>query len=72
MAKRVDGFFGLPGGFGTLDEVRFAPFIQIRVADHIHGSQILEVITWTQIGFHNKRICFMIREAIATTYLQQP
>lgn len=22
MAKRVDGFFGLPGGFGTLDEVR--------------------------------------------------
>jgi hypothetical protein len=28
MAKRVDGFFGLPGGFGTLDEVRFAPFIQ--------------------------------------------
>ncbi|KAJ7613103.1 hypothetical protein FB45DRAFT_981825 [Roridomyces roridus] len=37
MAKRVHGFFGLPGGFGTLDE-------------------ILEVITWTQIGFHSKPI----------------
>lgn len=24
MAKRVRGFFGLPGGFGTFEEVRFA------------------------------------------------
>jgi len=36
MAKRVGGFIGLPGGFGTLEE-------------------ILEVITWTQLGIHNKR-----------------
>ncbi|KAJ6537790.1 hypothetical protein B0H19DRAFT_1222872 [Mycena capillaripes] len=40
MAKRVDCFFGLPGGFGTLDE-------------------IFEVITWTQIGFHNKPIILL-------------
>ncbi|KAJ7138244.1 hypothetical protein C8R44DRAFT_695370 [Mycena epipterygia] len=40
MAKRVGAFFGLPGGFGTLDE-------------------ILEVITWTQIGFHTKPIVLM-------------
>ncbi|KAJ7910283.1 hypothetical protein B0H13DRAFT_2329551 [Mycena leptocephala] len=40
MAKRVDAFFGFPGGFGTLDE-------------------ILEVITWTQIGFHTKPIILL-------------
>ncbi|KAJ6546963.1 hypothetical protein B0H19DRAFT_1163219 [Mycena capillaripes] len=37
MARRVSGFFGLPGGFGTFEEV-------------------LEVITWTQLGIHNKPV----------------
>ncbi|KAJ3545995.1 hypothetical protein NMY22_g2224 [Coprinellus aureogranulatus] len=38
MAKRSVGFVGLPGGFGTFEEV-------------------LEAITWTQLGVHNKRTC---------------
>eukprot|EP00199_Chlamydomonas_sp_CCMP681_P006199 CAMPEP_0119103408 /NCGR_PEP_ID=MMETSP1180-20130426/1834_1 /TAXON_ID=3052 ORGANISM="Chlamydomonas cf sp, Strain CCMP681" /NCGR_SAMPLE_ID=MMETSP1180 /ASSEMBLY_ACC=CAM_ASM_000741 /LENGTH=206 /DNA_ID=CAMNT_0007087895 /DNA_START=132 /DNA_END=752 /DNA_ORIENTATION=- len=37
MAKHADGFIGLPGGFGTLEE-------------------LLEVITWQQLGFHSKPI----------------
>ena len=36
MAKRSCAFVGLPGGFGTFEEV-------------------LEAITWTQIGIHDKR-----------------
>lgn len=52
MARRVDGFFGLPGGFGTLDEVCS---VRSQMAGYSPQSQILEVITWTQIGFHTKR-----------------
>eukprot|EP00200_Dunaliella_tertiolecta_P000341 CAMPEP_0202359480 /NCGR_PEP_ID=MMETSP1126-20121109/12763_1 /ASSEMBLY_ACC=CAM_ASM_000457 /TAXON_ID=3047 /ORGANISM="Dunaliella tertiolecta, Strain CCMP1320" /LENGTH=218 /DNA_ID=CAMNT_0048952915 /DNA_START=196 /DNA_END=852 /DNA_ORIENTATION=+ len=37
MARQADGFIGLPGGFGTLEE-------------------LLEVITWQQLGFHNKPV----------------
>jgi uncharacterized protein (TIGR00730 family) len=37
MAKQADGFIGMPGGFGTLEE-------------------LLEVITWQQLGFHTKPI----------------
>jgi len=37
MATRAGGFVGLPGGFGTYEEV-------------------LEVICWTQIGFHSKPV----------------
>jgi len=37
MAKHADGFIGMPGGFGTLEE-------------------LLEVITWQQLGFHAKPI----------------
>lgn len=37
MATRAGGFVGLPGGFGTFEE-------------------IMEVITWTQLGIHNKPV----------------
>ena len=36
MAERSGGFLGLPGGFGTYEEV-------------------FEVVTWTQLGIHDKR-----------------
>ena len=37
MARRSCGFIGLPGGYGTFEEV-------------------FEVITWTQLGIHSKRM----------------
>jgi uncharacterized protein (TIGR00730 family) len=37
MADLSDGFIGLPGGFGTFDE-------------------LFEIITWAQLGLHNKPI----------------
>ncbi|TCD62389.1 hypothetical protein EIP91_006943 [Steccherinum ochraceum] len=37
MAKRACAFVGLPGGYGTFEEV-------------------LEVVTWSQLGIHNKPI----------------
>ncbi|KAI0062004.1 hypothetical protein BV25DRAFT_1900087 [Artomyces pyxidatus] len=40
MSRRACGFVGLPGGYGTFEEV-------------------LEVITWTQIGIHNKPVILM-------------
>ncbi|TFY74406.1 hypothetical protein EWM64_g9606, partial [Hericium alpestre] len=40
MASRAGGFVGLPGGFGTFEE-------------------ILEVITWTQIGIHDKPVVLL-------------
>ena len=36
MATRAGGFLGLPGGYGTYEEV-------------------FEVVTWTQLGIHDKR-----------------
>ncbi|KIJ43978.1 hypothetical protein M422DRAFT_252472 [Sphaerobolus stellatus SS14] len=40
MAKRAEAFVGLPGGFGTFEE-------------------LMEVITWSQIGIHHKPIIFL-------------
>ncbi|KAF8889771.1 hypothetical protein CPB84DRAFT_1941542 [Gymnopilus junonius] len=40
MAKRAIGFVGLPGGFGTFEEV-------------------LEVITWSQLGIHDKPVVLL-------------
>ncbi|KAI0263718.1 hypothetical protein BC834DRAFT_885220 [Gloeopeniophorella convolvens] len=37
MARRACGFVGLPGGYGTFEE-------------------IMEVITWTQLGIHSKPV----------------
>ncbi len=31
MAKRADGFIGLPGGFGTFEEVDFTLFFGVVV-----------------------------------------
>ena len=53
MAKRVGAFIGLPGGFGTFEEVRTRQAAIVSVADGI--GQILEVITWNQLNIHNKR-----------------
>jgi predicted Rossmann-fold nucleotide-binding protein len=56
MAKRACGFIGLPGGFGTFEEVRRST---ARVARKLTCTriQVLEAITWTQLGIHAKRTC---------------
>ncbi|EIM91535.1 uncharacterized protein STEHIDRAFT_73452 [Stereum hirsutum FP-91666 SS1] len=63
MAKRAVGFMGLPGGFGTFEE-------------------IMEVITWTQLGIHNKPVILinvlnfyeplrqLIRRAVSEGFIQ--
>ncbi|KAK2467013.1 hypothetical protein APHAL10511_001271 [Amanita phalloides] len=63
IAKRADGFIGLPGGFGTFEE-------------------ILEAITWTQLGIYNKPVVLaniqgywdplrqLIHSAIGHAYIQ--
>ena len=61
MAKRVGGFFGLPGGFGTFEEVSFLfPYLSARPINI--AFQLLEVISWSQIGLHNKRKWVLILE----------
>jgi hypothetical protein len=53
MAKRSCGFIGLPGGYGTFEEVSYSSDLA-----NIHQTrylQVLEVATWTQVGIHKKR-----------------
>lgn len=83
MAKRAAGFMGLPGGFGTFEEVR-RPTVRLipicrrhRTYSVDHGGYVRrvalylalkltllsfrKVITWTQLGIHNKRTLFLSR-----------
>jgi hypothetical protein len=55
MAKRVEGFIGLPGGFGTFEEVCYE--LLDCIVDFMNILQVLEVTTWTQLGIHDKRMC---------------
>ncbi|KAH9161537.1 hypothetical protein EDB89DRAFT_2248329 [Lactarius sanguifluus] len=65
MVRRVCGFIGLPGGYGTFEE-------------------IMEAITWTQLGIHAKPVVIMnvlgfydplraqIKGAIASGFIKPP
>lgn len=53
MAKRADGFIGLPGGFGTFEEV--SSLCHSNTVMLMYAPKVLEVTTWTQLGIHNKR-----------------
>jgi len=52
MAKRSSAFFGLPGGFGTFEEVGF---YEPSSCPYLKRFQLMEVITWSQIGIHDRR-----------------
>jgi len=59
MAKRVGAFVGLPGGFGSFEEVQQHSFsIGTAVILTHPTNQIMEVITWNQLNIHNKRKIF--------------
>ena len=53
MAQRASAFVGLPGGFGTLEEVSCSMSAAVQFPKAFH--KVLEVTTWNQIGMHNKR-----------------
>ncbi|KAH0830302.1 hypothetical protein J3R83DRAFT_1670 [Lanmaoa asiatica] len=55
MAKRVGAFIGLPGGFGTFEEVCTGRPHPIQPLNDGIG-QILEVVTWNQLNIHNKPV----------------
>jgi predicted Rossmann-fold nucleotide-binding protein len=54
MATRSSAFIGLPGGYGTFEEVDFRVYIKKSLADH-RILQVMEVVTWTQLRIHTKR-----------------
>ena len=54
MAKRSGGFIALPGGYGTFEEVRHICTLREKLAD-AWRLQLFEVVTWSQLGIHNKR-----------------
>lgn len=55
MAKRVNGFVGLPGGFGTFEEVNFGAKLFTYSSNNSIFPKVMEVTTWTQLGIHDKR-----------------
>ena len=59
MAKRVGAFIGLPGGFGSFDEVLQHSFLFWTVILTESPNQIIEVITWNQVNIHNKRKIYL-------------
>lgn len=59
MARRACGFVGLPGGYGTLEEVEYMNSLQyllVRILILGTYTQVFEVTTWTQLGIHHNRM----------------
>lgn len=58
MARRSCGFVGLPGGYGTYEEVRagLSSYLSLVLRERT-VLQVLEVVCWSQIGIHSKRKC---------------
>lgn len=57
MADHSGAFIGLPGGFGTFEEVSVAhTLIKYVNLPTLDAKQVLEVITWNQLGIHLKRM----------------
>lgn len=63
MADLSEGFIGLPGGYGTLEEVRLSrrprsdpsPVRPAGTDSSLPVAQVAEMTTWSQIGVHLKR-----------------
>jgi predicted Rossmann-fold nucleotide-binding protein len=54
MASRSSAFIGLPGGYGTFEEVPINTFLLI-ISALKRFFEIMEVVTWTQLRIHTKR-----------------